>query len=162
MRNLLFGLFFYIIFMTNGATSTPIQLVWMKSPHTFQETVQNRLKQINYKIVQQKNISKKFVERNMLRLEIYVFLSGLPLFRETEFGVMGNKAHNPFEIELNINLSGTNQKGFLIDEHIILAQSDYSGTKTVHEIYKDIIQELLQEISRVQNIKNTKSKEKAR
>lgn len=156
MKKIFLNLLLIVSLVVNGETATSIQIVWMKSSYTFQKSLQDFLKEENYKFIQQSNISKQFIERNMLRLEIYVFLSGAPLFRETEFGVMGNKSHNPFEIELNLNVTGTNQKGQRIDEHLILSHSDYTGKKTVDEISQDIIRELGSELSRIQNLKDLK------
>ncbi|MCJ8344224.1 hypothetical protein MJH12_01700, partial [bacterium] len=46
--------------------------------------------------------------------------------------------------------SGTNQFGKTLEEHLILSQSDYTGVKTVQEIYQVIVNDFLKELNRVQ------------
>ncbi|PCJ17877.1 MAG: hypothetical protein COB02_12480 [Candidatus Cloacimonadota bacterium] len=145
----------YVLLIVMGNTylfseALPIQLVYIKSNKGFEATLNSSLKSFGYKLIQQKNIPKDYIKRNMIRLEIHIFLSALPIFRDTEFGMMGNRSHNPFEIELNINLSGKNQRGKKINEHLILSQTDYTGVKTVQQIYNDVIQELINEITKIQ------------
>jgi hypothetical protein len=149
-KNIVLIIILSICFSIQANATTQIQLVWMKFPYSFQEELQKSLQNVNYKIVKQNNIPKDFIEGNMLRLELHVFLSGSSLYRQTEFGDMGNKTHNPFEIELNINVSGKSIKGLKVDEHLILSHSDFTGKKTINELYEEIIKDLLSEIARIQ------------
>ncbi|MCO4781280.1 MAG: hypothetical protein KC646_03080 [Candidatus Cloacimonetes bacterium] len=161
-KNILLIILFSVVCNSHTDAANSIQVLWMKYPYSFQVELQKSLEKINYKLVKQKNISKDFIERNMLRLELYVFLSGSSLYRSTEFGDMGNISHNPFEIELNINVSGTNLRGQKIHEHLILSCSDYTGKKTSIELYEDIIKDLISEIARIQNISKAESRSVAK
>ncbi|MCJ8346128.1 hypothetical protein MJH12_11355, partial [bacterium] len=76
--------------------SIPIQIVYGEAPKNFMDLLHRGLENSGFKVVGQKNVSKEYIQRKMIRLELHLFLSALPLFRQTEFGTIGKASHNPF------------------------------------------------------------------